>query len=157
MTYPRTLNKRALIVYISLVCVFVVFLAFNVPWQEYVRIFLGYYEKICLGFVALSLLLVPFRLHAVKRRGLAPETRKVRFLGPFIDLAIDPLYDATLFYAGMFMFYTIFQERTHGLSLDPLLVLLFVAGILIYQSVTDLHKLGCEIFYVQTEKKVGLE
>ena len=93
-------------------------------------------------------------MYAFIKTGVAPETRKRRFFGPIIDLMLDPLLDASLFYSGLFILSTIFKERIHGLSLDSFFILLGVAIILMSQSIHDMIRLGRETFYVQRTEKV---
>jgi len=154
-SHKATLRKRALMAYTILVCA-VIFLhfVFKVPWEQNIRILLGYYEEISLCFGIVSCVLIPFRLLTLKQKGVAPETRRVRLFGPFIDLFLDPLFDVSLFYSALFVLNTIFQERAHGLSLDPFLILLFVAATLLYQSIKDIYEMVREIFYVQTAERV---
>lgn len=153
MTSTRaTLRKRSIIIYAIIVSVAIALYILKTPWEEYVRTLLGYYEEISGCFFILNFGLVVFRLFTVEKKGAVPETRRFRLgFGPIIDLAVNPLLDASLFYSALFMLYTIFQE---GLSLDPFLIILVVAGILLYQSVGDMIKMGHTTFYFQTTEKV---
>lgn len=148
----ETLRKWALIAYIFVVCGAILLYVLKVPWQQNIKIVLGYYEEISFCFTVVICFLIPFRLYYVKQNGIVPETRKFRMFGPFVAYIFDPLYDAILFYSALFILHTIFQTE---LSLDPLLVLLLVSGILLYESLTDVFKLSREIFYARTVKKVA--
>lgn len=143
----RILRKNALIAYVSIVFL-VIFSHFvlKINWEQIIKIILSYYDEISICFYILSFLLIPFRLFFVKQKRIAPEIRKFRLLGPFIDLTLEPLFNASLFYAAMFLLCAIFRERAHGLSLEPFLILLVVAAILLYQSITDICEMGREIF-----------
>jgi len=70
--------------------------------------------------------------------------------GPIIDVAVEPLVHGSIFYAALFILYKVLQE---GLTLDPLLILLVVAGILLYQSVANVISMIIEIFHVQRAEK----
>lgn len=149
------LNRKSLIIYFFIAVALVIsHFVLKMQWEQYIRTALEHYEEFSLCFVIFVVLLIPFRWHAVRSKGIAPEARKVRFFGPIIDLALDPLYDASLFYSGLFIFYTIFRERPEGLSLDPFLILALVAGILVYQSLNGAYKLGREIFFVEKTERM---
>lgn len=154
MTSHRALNKRALIAFITVVCVGVVLDRLPIPWEENIRIVLRYHEQFSRYFFLASFVLIFFRLLTVRRKGVAPETRKIRYFGPIIDLAVLPLFDASLFSSALFMLHSIFQEHARGLSLDSFFVLMGVAIILLYLSVNDMIRMGREIFYVHTAERV---
>lgn len=153
-----TLRMHSFIAYITIVCIVIVLDLIGIPWEENIKILLQNYEQISRYFFIGSIVLIFFRLLTVKQKGLAPETRKIRSgLGPIVDLAALPLFDASLFSASLFMLYSIFQERAQRLSLDSFFVLLGVAMILLYLSVNDMIRMGREIFYVQTAERVVRE
>lgn len=145
-----------IIVVISLLLTFTL----KMPWEQNIRILLNYYKEISLCFSILTIILIPFRLYYFNQKGM-PKISKFHFLGPTIDLTIEltfePLIDASFFYSAMFLLFTIFKERATGLWLDSFLVLLIVAGILLFQSISDLLEMGRDIFYVRGMGEVNPE
>jgi len=149
------INRKSLAIYVFLgVALLFSHFVLKIQWEQNIRTALEYYNEFSCCFAFLMLLLIPFRLDSVRRKGIAPETRKVRFFGPIIDLSLAPFYDVSLFYSGLFMLHIIFRERPQGLSLDPFLILALVAAILVYQSLNGAYKLGREIFFVETTEKM---
>lgn len=157
-SHRAILRKHPLIIYIIIVfTVSFSHFVLKTSWERYIKILLSYYEEISICFSILSFFLIPFRLYFVKKKGIAPEIRKFRLLGPIIDLTLEPLFNASLFYSAMFILRTIFIERAHELSLDSFLILSVVAGILLYHSISDMYEMGREIFYIQAIKEVVQE
>jgi len=148
-SHKRTLRKGSLIIYAILVIGAIILYLLKIPWQENVRIMLSYYGEISICFFIISAGLIPLRLIAVEQKGVATAATKIRFLGPIVDLSLEPLFDASLFYAALFILYTIFQEHGNVLSLDPFLILIMVAGILLYESINSVYEMALEIFYAK--------
>lgn len=159
MTSPRpTLRKRPLVALIITVCGVIILDSLKIPWEENLGILLCNYEQFSRYFFIVSFVVIVFRLLAIRQKGIAPESPlKLRLLGPIFDLAVEPLFDASLFSSALFMLYSLFQERVHGLGQDTFFVLLGVAAILLYLSVNGLIVMIREIIYVQTTEKVVRE
>lgn len=153
MTSDRgTLHRWWLLAYLALLIGAFLLYVFEVPWQQFINTVLAYYEEISFWFTFTICCLIPLRILALKQKGMVLETRKFRILGPLVAFIFDPLYDAALFYSALFMLHIIFQKE---LSLDPLLVLLLVSGILLYESLTDVFRLAREIFFAQRTEKIS--
>ena len=156
MTYPRaTLRRWQFITFIILAVGAISLYLLRVPWEENIRILLGYHEEISRCFLIVSCALILFRLIAFFKTGVPAETRKLRFgFGPVFDLMLDPLLDYSLFYSAWFILSTIFQERMHQLSIDSFFILLSLVVVLMYMSIHDLIRLFRETFYVQRTERV---
>lgn len=156
-SHRATWRKRSLIAYLVMVFVMILLDFLPIPWEENLAIVLGYYQQLSRYFFIGAFVLIVFRLLTLKHKGVPPETRKIRVLGPVFDLAVKPLFDASLFSSGLFMLYSIFQERAHGLSQDIFFVLSCVAIILLYLSFNGMIEMVREIFHVQTTEEVVRE
>lgn len=152
MTSDRgTLHRSWLLAYVTLVVGAILVYVFKVPWQQCINSILAYYEDFSLLFTIAICCLIPLRIISLRQKGVVLETRRFHILGPLVAFILDPLYDAALFYSALFMLHIIFQKE---LSLDPLLVLLLVSGMLLYESMTHVFRLAGEIFFAQRTKKI---
>lgn len=154
-THRPKLRKRPLFIYIIIVCI-VIFLHFilNIEWELYIKIILGYYNDISLCFGIISFGLVPFYLYFVKLKLISPKTQKFTLFGPFGDVILKQSFDVSQFYSALYILKIIFQEKEHILSLDPVLILLIIIGVLLYRSINDLFNTGREIFYIRSVEKI---
>lgn len=152
MTSDRgTLYWWRLLAYIALLIGAFLLYVFKVPWQQCINSVLTYYEEFSLLFTIGICCLIPLRIFSLKQKGVVLETRRFHILGPLVAFILDPLYDAALFYSALFMLHIIFQKE---LSLDPLLVLLLVSGIILYESITHVFRLAREIFFAQLTEEI---
>jgi len=137
--------------FIFLVIVALVVYLLDIPWENHAMTLLYNYGKISGCFFVIILAAIPFRILTIKQKEIVLKTSNFRLgFGPIIDVAIEPLVHGSVFYAALYILYKVLQE---GLSLDPLLILLAVAGILLYQSVDNVIKMIIEIFHVQKAEK----
>lgn len=154
LTSRRTLRKEALCVYVVIVVVFFISDLMQIPLEENMMILLSeYYTRISHWFLIASCGLIAFRWYTLIQKGTATETRRIHLFGPVLDLALDPMTDATLFYSALFLLNAIFQERTQGLPLEAFLVLALVALYLLYQGINDFIRLSVDTFFVQRGEK----
>jgi hypothetical protein len=126
----------------------------GLPWQQCVDAVLRYYEQISTVFAIAICCLIPFRVCIFQQKRINVEKPRFSMLGPLVSYISEPLYDAALFYSAFFMLHTVFQKE---LSLDPLLILLLVAVLLLYESLTDLFKSVRDIFYVQSMRNIEIK
>lgn len=148
-------RKNAFIVYVSIVVLSICsHFVLKINWEQIIKSILNYYGEISICFSMVSFFLIPFRLFYVKQKRITPEIRNIRLLGPLIDLTIEPLFNASLFYSAMFMLHVIFQEQDQGLTFDSFLILLVVAGILLYGSISYMYDMVLEIFFIEATEEV---
>ena len=159
MDEPR-LRRGRFISFVLMVAITFVIILLKIPWPQYIRLLLNYHKMISTYFYGLTGILILFRLYYLRQKEM-PEISKFHFLGPRIghsfELTFVPLFDASLFYSAMFLLFTIFKEGPDGLSPESFIILLFVAGALLFQSISDLLGMGREIFFVQGMGEVNPE
>lgn len=148
------LSKKGLFVYVIIVFIACTTYFLKLPWQQCVTDMLEYYNEVSVVFTIVICCLIPFRVYIFSHKRMSVKEQRFRVLGPLISYISEPLYDVALFYSALFMLHTVFEK---GLSLDPLLVLLLVSALLLYESVIDLLRVAREIFYGQSLQNVGTE
>lgn len=146
----RGLN-RTFFLYLAIVLIASLIYLTGLPWQRYVIAALQHYEAATVLFTIVVFCLIPFRVYFFEKKRVDFGMQRFRALGPLVSYITDPLYDAALFYSALFMLYTVFQ---HELSIDPLLVLLLVSTLLLYESMMDLFRLIREMFYAQSMQNI---
>ena len=151
LSNKASFHKGRFFLFIIAAIFLIILYLLEIPWETHVKFVLNDYKRISGCFFIIVFLVIVSRIVTLWQKGIAPETRRYRLgFGPIFDLFVDPFIDGSLFYSALFMLYTIFQE---GLSFDPFLILLAVAGSLLYQSVNDVIKMARKVFYIQRTEK----
>jgi len=147
-------SKKALCVYAIIVFIASATYFLKLPLPQYVTDMLKYYNEVSVVFTILICSLVPFRVYIFSRKRMSVKEQRFRVFGPLVSYISEPLYDVALFYSALFILHTVFEK---GLPLDPLLVLLLVSALLLYESLIDLFKAAREIFYGQSLQNIATE
>ena len=149
----KKIKKKSLCAYVAIIVLSCAVFFSGLPWQQYVSDVLKYHGQISIVFTLIVLGLIPFRLYAFNRKKTGFLERKFRIFGPLVSYISEPIYDIALFYSALFMLYTVFQNV---LSLDPLLVLLLVSVILLYESLNDVFRMAQDLFYAKSLQDIDI-
>jgi len=143
------MNKRIrnLVFYLALVLI-ALFSYFYLCdwWSEVVQTVLNYYKEVSIIFTICVFGTIPFRFFAFRKGKLIFKREDFYFLGPFMNLALEPLALSSVFYVAMFMLHLYsLGSFSEELSFEESIILLMVIGGLLYWSVYKLYEMVREI------------
>lgn len=139
------------ILYLILVVPAIVsYFMFREWWYNNLQIVLDYFREMSIIFGFLSFFTAFFHLRSIKEKEAIPEEKSFYFLGPFVYFIARPSITSSIFYVAMFMLYVIFHEPFYTeLPPQELIILVAFIGGLLYWSISELHKMLCEIKYLE--------